>query len=85
VDQEHRGSRFALSASAEIAHGVSPTDFAPPRVTELRLRGCFLDTSASFEIQHPVPLKIYHSEEYFEADASVLYAKPSRIGLVPEE
>jgi hypothetical protein len=82
VDQEHRGLRFAFSASAEIAPGGSPTAFAPARVRELSLRGCFLETSASFEVRHPVLVKIYHSEEYFEADASVLYAKPSGIGLV---
>ena len=82
MDQEHRGLRFAFSARAEIAPGGSPTNFVPARVKELSLRGCFLETSASFEVRHPVLVKIYHSEEYFEADGSVLYAKPSGIGLV---
>jgi hypothetical protein len=85
MDQEHRGLRFAFRASAEIAHGGSPTAFAPARVTELSLRGCFLETSTSFEVQHPVLLKIHHSEEYFEAGASVLYVTPSGIGLVFDE
>ena len=49
------------------------------------MRGCFLKTDASFELQHPVLLKIHHSEEYFEADASVLYVKPSGVGLVFRE
>lgn len=82
MDQEHRGLRFAFSASAEIAPESSPTAFAPARVRELSLRGCFLETSASFELQHSVLLKIHHSEEYFEAEASVLYVKQSGIGLV---
>jgi hypothetical protein len=85
VDKEHRGLRFAFSARAEIAPESSPTVFAPARVTELSLRGCFLETSASFELQHPVLLKIHHSEEYFEAEASVLYLQPSGIGLVFRE
>jgi hypothetical protein len=85
VDQEHRGLRFAFSASAEIAPESSPSAFAPARVTELSLRGCFLETSASFELQHPVLLKIHHSEEHFEAEASVLYVKPSGMGLVFRE
>lgn len=85
MDQEHRGLRFAFSAGAEIAPGSSPTAFGPARVTELSLRGCFLETSASFEMQRPVLLKIYSSGEYFEAEASVLYVKPSGVGLVFRE
>jgi hypothetical protein len=82
VDQEHRGLRFAFSAGAEIAPESSPTAFVPARVTELSLRGCFLETSTSLEMQRPVLLKIYDSGEYFEAKASVLYVKPSGMGLV---
>src|SRR5580704_18555880 len=85
MQEDHRGLRFGFSASAEIAPESSPTAFAPARVTELSLRGCLLETDASFELQHPVLLKIHHSEEYFEADASVLYVKPSGVGLVFRE
>jgi len=85
MDQEHRGLRFAFSAGAEIAPKSSPTAFVPARVTELSLRGCFLETSASFEMQRPVLLKIHDSGEYFEAEASVLYVKPSGMGLVFRE
>ena len=85
MDQEHRGLRFAFSAGAEIAPQSSPTAFVPGQVTELSLRGCFVETSASFEMQRPVLLKIYNSGEYFEAPASVLYVKPSGLGLVFRE
>jgi hypothetical protein len=85
MDQEHRGLRFTFSAGAEIAPGNSPAAFVPARVTELSLRGCFLETSASFEMQRPVLLKIHGSGEYFEAEASVLYVKPSGMGLVFRE
>jgi len=77
--------RFAFTASADIALGNAATVFVPARVTEISLRGCFLETSASFEMQLPVLLKIHHSGEYFEADASVLYVKPSGMGLVFRE
>ena len=83
--QEHRGLRFAFSASAEIAPESSPTSFVPARVRELSLRGCLLETSASFELQDPVLLKIHHAEESIEAEASVLYVNPSGIGLVFRE
>ena len=83
--EEHRGLRFAFSASAEIAPESSPTALASGRVTELSLRGCFLETSASLEMQLPVLLKIHHSGEHFEAEASVLYVQPSGMGLVFRE
>ncbi|MGC0775140.1 MAG: PilZ domain-containing protein [Candidatus Acidiferrum sp.] len=81
-DQELRGLRFAFSATAEIAAASSPTAFVPARVTELSLRGCFLETSASLEMQRSVVVKIHNSGEYFEAEASVLYVRPSGVGVV---
>jgi len=85
VHQEHRGLRFTFSAMAEIASESSTCAFASARVTELSLRGCFMETSASFELQHTVLVKIHHSEECFEAEASVLYVKPSGLGLLFRE
>jgi hypothetical protein len=81
VEKERRGLRFAFSASAEIAPASSPTAFAPARVTELSFRGCFLETSGSYVLQHPVVVKIYDSGDFFEAEAAVLYVKPSGAGL----
>jgi PilZ domain len=85
MHEEHRGLRFAFIASAEIAPEGSATAFVPARVTELSLRGCFLETSVSFELQQIVLLKIHYSEEDFEAEASVLYVKPSGLGLLFRE
>jgi PilZ domain len=82
MDQERRGLRFAFSAGGEVAPRSSPAAFVPAHVTELSLRGCFLETSASFEMRRPVLLKIYNSGEYFEGEASVLYVKPSGVGVV---
>jgi hypothetical protein len=82
VDKECRGLRFPFSAGAEIAPASSPTAFVAARVTELSFRGCFLETSASFEMQRPVLVKIYDAGEYFEAEASVLYIKPSGTGVL---
>jgi hypothetical protein len=81
MDQEQRGLRFAFTAGAQIALESMPTAFVPARVTELSLRGCFLESSALFETQSLVLLKIYNSGEYFEAEASVLYVIPSGLGL----
>jgi hypothetical protein len=54
MHEEHRGLRFAFSANAEIAPEGATTAFVPTRVTELSLCGCFLETSASFELKHAV-------------------------------
>jgi hypothetical protein len=81
VDQEHRGLRFAFSADAEISAENSPAEFAPARVTEISLQGCYVETRASFELQNAVLLKIHQSGEDFEASASVLYIKSSGMGL----
>ena len=85
MDQDHRGLRFAFSANAEIAFESSPTAFASGRATELSLRGCFLETAASFELGLPVLLKIKNSGEHFEAEASVLYLRASGVGLLFRE
>lgn len=85
MDQEHRGLRFAFSASAEIAPEDSPAASVPAQVTELSLRGCFVKTRASFELQCPVLLKVHQSGEDFEASASVLYIKSTGMGLVFRE
>src|SRR5208337_3149927 len=85
MDEEHRGLRFAFSAAAEIAPGSSPTAFVPARVTELSLRGCFLETSAAFEMQRPVSVKIQDSGENFEAEGSIPYVQPWGVGVVFRE
>jgi|SRR5208282_298367 len=85
MDEERRGLRFAFSASAVIAPEGSPAVYVPAPVTELSLRGCFLGTTASFEIQGPVLVKIHNCGDEFEAEASVLYVRPSGLGLVFRE
>src|SRR5208283_3363028 len=85
MDHERRGLRFPFAADGEIVSATSPTSFISARVTEISLRGCFMETYASFELHTPVLLKIYNSGEYFEAEASVLYANSSGLGLVFNE
>ena len=81
MNREIRGLRFSFDADAELAPEGSPKAILPARVTELSLRGCFLETSASLEEKHRVLLKIHDEGESFEAEAVVLYTRPSGIGL----
>jgi len=82
MSRECRGLRFSFDATAEIAPESSPKATLPGRVTELSLMGCFIETSASFEPKSGVLLRIYEDHESFEAEAIVLYARQSGLGLV---
>jgi PilZ domain len=77
---ERRGLRFLFNASAEIFVEQSQQGI-PARVTELSLRGCFLETSAQVTEQL-LRVKIFNENEYFEAPAEVIYTRPSGLGLV---
>ena len=81
MEQERRGLRFAFSADAVISPENSPGTPTPARVTELSLRGCFLQTSASFEERRVVLVKIFYLDEFFEAEAAVLYVQPRGLGI----
>ncbi|HXH66748.1 MAG TPA: PilZ domain-containing protein [Candidatus Limnocylindrales bacterium] len=85
MSRECRGLRFSFDAHAEIAPETSPKAVAPGRVTELSLQGCFLETSALFELKRHVLLKVHDNGESFEAEAVVLYHRPSGLGLVFRE
>jgi len=82
VAKESRGLRFSFAADAQVALESYPNNRVPARVTEISLRGCFIETSACFEEQRSVFLKIFNSGEYFEAEAKVLYHRPGGMGLV---
>jgi hypothetical protein len=82
MSRECRGLRFSFDATAEIAHESSPKATLTGRVTELSLMGCFIETSASFELKSGVLLRIYEERESFETEAIVLYTRQSGLGLV---
>ena len=82
---DRRGLRFAFAASAELALKDSPKAIVPGQATELSLQGCFVETSAAFEVQRLVLVKIYDSQESFEAEAVVLYVRPTGLGLLFRE
>jgi PilZ domain-containing protein len=77
VDQERRGLRFLFTAAAEIAPENSPGATVATRVAELSLHGCYVETPAPFEAETRVLVKIFHSAEYFEGKATVIYVKPA--------
>src|SRR5215469_2741163 len=82
VARETRGLRFSFDADAEVAPENSPAQRVRARVTELSLRGCFVKAATHFEEQRRVLLKVFHSGQYFEAEAAVLYSRQDGMGLV---
>ncbi|HKW57789.1 MAG TPA: PilZ domain-containing protein [Candidatus Acidoferrum sp.] len=81
MEKDPRGLRFKFAADAEVRVGESPTGI-PCRVTELSLRGCFLETADSFAEQQRFRVKIFNSGEYFESPADVIYVRPTGVGVV---
>jgi hypothetical protein len=79
--EDQRGLRFRFKADAEVVP-ESPSKSLPARVTELSFRGCFLEISAALTEQQRVHVKIFQSDEYFEALAEVIYVRPAGVGLV---
>jgi PilZ domain len=77
MDQERRGLRFAFVAAAEIAPESSPNATIRANVKELSLHGCYVETPAPFSAQTLVLVKIFKSDAYFEAKATVIYATPA--------
>ena len=77
VNQERRGLRLLFDAAAEVASETSPSSAVAARLTELSLYRCYLDIPAPFEVKARVLVKIFHSDEYFEAKATVVYVKPT--------
>lgn len=79
--QEQRGLRFPFDAGAEVLLD-GPADRISARVTQLSFRGCYLEISSALKEKQRVRLKIFHSDEYFETQAEVMYVKPAGAGLL---
>ena len=71
---ERRTPRFPCSAAAELMWNES-TELT--RVTELSRYGCYLETSRPLPPGTRVTLKIMDKGQFFEATATVLYARPT--------
>lgn len=81
MTREQRGLRFPLSTDAEVTLESSPESIRA-RVTELSFRGCFIEISCALKERQRIQLKIFHSDQYFEAHADVIYVRPNGVGLV---
>jgi hypothetical protein len=79
--QDRRGLRFSFSASAEVSLEGSAESLRA-RVTELSLRGCFLEVSGRFAAQQRLQVKIFNGKDFFEASTQVIYVRKSGVGVL---
>lgn len=66
--------RFAFTAPARIFRDGGVATGATVR--ELSQNGCFLEFSEPYPPGTNILLRIFSHDEFFEADAKVIYAKP---------
>jgi hypothetical protein len=77
VDRERRRTpRYIFIASAELIEEKSDVRVAS-RVSELSLRGCYLDMMNPFPTGTLVLLKIWAGDTLFTAKGRIVYAQPN--------
>jgi hypothetical protein len=81
LHQDRRGLRFSFSASAEVSPEGSAGSLRA-RVTELSLRGCFLEISGRLPEHQRLQVKVFNGKDFFEASAEVIYVRKSGVGVL---
>jgi hypothetical protein len=81
MHEEKRGLRFQFTAEAEVRSQGSPQSVSA-RVTELSLRGCFLETSGSFADHERVRVKLFNADDCIETPADVIYSRATGVGVL---
>jgi hypothetical protein len=81
LHRDRRGLRFSFSAGAEVSLDGSAGSLRAG-VTELSLRGCFLEVSGQFAEQQRLQVKIFNGKDFFEALAEVIYVRKSGVGVL---
>ncbi len=81
MKREQRGLRFPFDARAEVILENS-TEKIAARVMELSLQGCFLEIPSLRGESLRLSIRIWHSDEIFEASAKILYVRATGVGLL---
>ncbi len=86
MEQDRRRSpRYPFVGSIEMREGTSE-DKRTARVSELSLNGCFVKMESPYAMGTSLSIKLFTEAEFFEAQASVIYAQPDHgMGLMFRE
>jgi PilZ domain-containing protein len=83
-EERRRTPRYPFIATAEVTDQSSRT-VIPTRVTELSLRGCYLDMPNPLPQDTPINIKIYSEGKFFESAGTIVYSKPNGVGVTFRE
>jgi PilZ domain len=67
--------RYPLILSAEVSDKVSGAKLAG-RTADISITGCYIDTLNPIPAGSAVRVRLQHENEFFEADARVIYVSP---------
>ena len=73
MEHDRRGVRYPFVVTAEVAPESSPSAGISVTIKELSLYGCFLEASSPFAAKTAVLVRVFGTQEYFEAKATVIY------------
>jgi len=80
-----RNPRYPFAGSIEMREGASD-DKRTALVKELSLNGCYVDTESPYPMGASLAIKLFTQNEFFEAQASVVYSHPKQgMGLMFRE
>jgi hypothetical protein len=83
-DERRRTPRYPFVATAEVTDQSSRA-VIPTRVTELSLRGCYLDMPNPLAKDTPINIKIYSEGKFFESAGTIVYSQPNGVGVTFRE
>lgn len=76
AEQDRRRTpRYSFVASAEVVADTSDVRVAT-RVSELSLRGCYLDMANPFPLSTQIAIKISAADEVFQSKGRIIYLHP---------
>lgn len=76
MEQDRRRSpRYPFAGSIEMREGTSE-DKRTARVKELSMNGCYVDMESPYPVGTLLAIKLFTENEFFEAQASVIYCRP---------
>jgi PilZ domain len=76
MEQDRRRSpRYPFAGSIEMREGTSE-DKRTARVKELSMSGCYVDMESPYPVGTSLAIKLFTENEFFEAQASVIYCQP---------
>jgi hypothetical protein len=86
MEQDRRRTpRYPFAGSIEMREGTSQ-DKRTARVSELSLNGCYVRTESPYPLGTSLAVKLFTETEFFEGQASVVYAQPNQgMGLMFKE